>query len=151
MIATAEHQQQLAGRLRSIRVRLSDATKQGRYFALDAKQTLTSLMMKGKIDRKIARHILGSVVEKAFSSSTKRNKQVVVFGEMVALLWAEEKRKEAMQLENFWNDMGRALPFSLLCGYPITGFEHVGEMGLFLQICAAHSAIIPGAHNRSQG
>ncbi|MDP9275804.1 MAG: MEDS domain-containing protein [Chloroflexota bacterium] len=50
-----------------------------------------------------------------------------VFGEMVALLWAEGDRNGALVLEELWNDLTRRLSFPLLCAYPASFFSTDAE------------------------
>jgi hypothetical protein len=48
---------------------------------------------------------------------------VRVFGEMVALLWADGDRNGALVLEELWNDLTRRMSFPLLCAYPARFFS----------------------------
>jgi signal transduction histidine kinase/CheY-like chemotaxis protein len=62
---------------------------------------------------------------------------------MVALLWAEENYRAAIQLEKLWNELHRTRSFSLFCAYPMQGFEgEVRAVGLG-DVCTAHSRVIP--------
>ena len=45
--------------------------------------------------------------------------RIAVFGELVALLWADGKPPEAIRVEQLWNDLAKSHSFSLLCAYPI--------------------------------
>src|SRR4029434_1895112 len=69
--------------------------------------------------------------------------RVRVFGEMVALLWAEGNMDAALQLEMLCNDLVTLHPFSLLCAYPLRGFTQATHAQPLLTICAAHSHVIP--------
>jgi anti-sigma regulatory factor (Ser/Thr protein kinase) len=59
---------------------------------------------------------------------------------MVALLWDAGDVIGAIELELLWNDLGRTLPFSLLCAYPtasVSGSERAGALGT---VCHLHAA-----------
>jgi signal transduction histidine kinase len=68
---------------------------------------------------------------------------VAIFGEMVALLWAEGKAEAAIRLEQLWNGLAPVESFSLFCAYPMSCFEREEDAGLFLKVCNEHSAVIP--------
>lgn len=53
----------------------------------------------------------GSVISRAAEGRPR----VRIFGEMVALLWAEGMNDAALGLEGLWNDLRKLRPFSLLC------------------------------------
>ena len=64
------------------------------------------------------RHV-GKIVSHAAADGTP----VRVFGEMVALLWAEHNVTAVMRLEELWNAYAEHAEFSLLCAYPTTGLN----------------------------
>src|SRR5262249_9911455 len=69
--------------------------------------------------------------------------RVRAFGEMVPLLWAEGRQDAALALEQLWNDLVARLPLSILCGYPLTTPTDRGDDARVLEICGAHSHVIP--------
>lgn len=139
VIATPEHRDGLAQRLEARGVDLDRAATQGRYIAWDAAETLSRTMQDGRPDVARFANLLGG----ALARVTAAGSRAAVFGEMVALLWAEGKPQDAIQLEHLWNDLARTHAFSLRCAYPISSFgrtpdgEHLGT------ICAMHSHVIP--------
>jgi hypothetical protein len=70
-----------------------------------------------------------------------RFRQALAFGEMVALLWAEKNYQAAVCLEQLWDDLVCTHSFSLLCAYPIQGFNCEEQIPLFQQVCRAHSRV----------
>ena len=67
---------------------------------------------------------------------------VRVYGEVVAVLWAAGHVNAALELEGFWNELGREIPFSLYCGYPresLGGSEHPGAVSA---VCRLHTEVI---------
>jgi hypothetical protein len=85
---------------------------------LDADATLASLLLDGEPDRDRFRSVIGTLLSDVCS---RHPDGVSVYGEMVGLLWSEGRAAAAMRLEEYWNELQRELPFSLLCGYPIEG------------------------------
>ncbi len=66
-----------------------------------------------------------------------------MFGEMVALLWADGQTGAAVDLEAMWNELASQYSFSLLCAYPASAVsgDHLADEVAHLQ--AAHSALRP--------
>ena len=80
----------------------------------------------------------GPIVQQAALAGPVR-----IFGEMVAVLWAEEKTRTAIRLEELWKELATRQTFSLLCAYPMSGFPKQKENLFFLQICHTHSHVYP--------
>jgi PAS domain S-box-containing protein len=111
-----------------------------RYVALDAAETLAKFMVDGWPDERLFADVLGNVIQQAAQASSR---PVRAFGEMVALLWAEGKHEASIRLEELWNDLAQTQSFSLLCAYPMQGFDDEGHGSPFAQICSAHSHVRP--------
>jgi signal transduction histidine kinase len=139
VVSTTEHQDSLSKLLQKQNVDLSSAIASESYFFLDAEETLSSFMVDGNPDADLFRMLLEPLIERA----TKGNRGVVVFGEMVALLWSEKKYDAAIRLEQFWNDLKKDFPFTLYCAYPIEGFGGENLAPLLSYVCSTHSAIVP--------
>src|SRR5580704_9046308 len=142
VVATPSHQNELAKRLSARGLDTSKATTQGRYVVLDAGETLQKMMVNGLVDEARFLDVIGSVLTRV-RSTIDQDARIAVFGEMVALLWAEGKAQEAIRLEQLWNDLATTHSFSLLCAYPITGFNNGSHIEPFLRICAQHSSVVP--------
>src|SRR5439155_510985 len=115
----------------------------GRYFALDAAETLSLFMLDGIPDVVRFRTVIGGVLEQAKATAGDRAR-ATVFGEMVALLWAAGKRDAAIRLEELWNDLAQTHAFSLRCAYPMADFHREEHSAAFRAICERHSGVIPG-------
>jgi PAS domain S-box-containing protein len=142
VVATASHLRDLTKLLSARGLDTDKATAQGRYLALDAGQTLKNVMVNGVVDPERFNETIGSILTRV-RSKIDNDARMVVFGEMVALLWAEGKPEEAVRLERLWNDLGNIHSFSLLCAYPITGFNHGSHIEPFLRICEEHTGVVP--------
>jgi PAS domain S-box-containing protein len=151
VIATQAHQTGLAKRLEARGIDTSKAIHEGRYVLLDASETLPKLMIDGMPDESRFADMIGGVLSRARSAGEGNNAGVMVFGELVALLWAEGKPQAAIRLEQFWNNLALQQSFSLLCAYPITGFNHEKHTELFLKICEQHSDVVPSESYVSLG
>ena len=74
-------------------------------------------------------------------SIPRDNKPIRVYGEMVAVLWAEGNALAAIHLERLWNKLGSQRNFTLLCGYPSSAFQGADMDFAFQDVCACHSQI----------
>ena len=142
VVATNAHRERLAAQLKERGLDLSRAAKQGRYAARDAAETLTKFLVKGRPDGNRFNSLLGSMIAEV-RKGMGGGSRVAIFGEMVALLWARGEAKAALELEGLWNDLARTHAFSLRCAYPTNGFGRIGDGEAFLQICEAHTGVIP--------
>lgn len=143
IVATAAHRAALADLLRSEGVRLSDAVDEGRYVALDAAETLDQFLVNGFPDEKLFQKVIGDVISCSASNSTREYDKVVIFGEMVTLLWQRGEAQVAIHLEQLWNRLAEHYSFHLRCGYPISSFDQNVHKELFNQICTEHVVVIP--------
>jgi excisionase family DNA binding protein len=139
LVATGAHRQGLEERLQADGLDLADALAAGRYVSLDAAETLSRFMVDESPDAERFSDVLGGIVARA----AEGGRRVRIFGEMVALLWAQGNHAAALQLEELWNDLARTHSFSLFCAYPMD--ELVGEAHTerLTEICSEHSRLIP--------
>ena len=143
VIATKTHLDGLGARLRARGFDTATAISQGRYVPIDAEETLPRVMANGQVDETRFNEIIGDLLTRAGTAADCPDSRVAVFGELVALLWAEGKREEAIRVEQLWNNLARKHYFSLLCAYPITGFDNDPHIEPFLKMCAQHSGVVP--------
>jgi hypothetical protein len=138
VVTIGKRRQALARRLAARGFDVGVPTRQGRYAALDAQETLWQLMRDGRPDADRFHTVIGGVIGR-LSRSTGRHR-VAVFGEMVALLWQQGKHQSALRLEHMWNDLAQRQGFALCCAYPRAGFGTQHEAS-FMRICAQHSHV----------
>lgn len=119
VIATKAHAEMLNKGLASKGIDLQAVRDRGLYITLDARQTLDKFMRGGMPDWNLFSDTIGALLAKA----TLNGKSVRAYGEMVALLWEDNNPDAVLELENFWNDMGKTYEFSLYCGYPARRFS----------------------------
>ena len=143
VLATASHRTELERRLSSRGLDTEKAALQGRYITLDASETLPRILVNGVVDEARFKAIVGSLLNQAKNATQGKDCRIAVFGELVALLWAEGKPQEAIRVEQLWNDLAKTYAFSLLCAYPITGFDNERHIEPFLKMCGEHSGVVP--------
>ncbi len=144
VIASKVHRDGLSRLLKERGFDVASAIRRGRYVVLDAAETLSKFMRDGWPDAARFAALAGGICEQAKAASEGDPPRVAVFGEMVALLWAEGKPEAAIRLEQLWNDLAQKHSFALRCAYPITAFNRDEYDEPFLRICAGHTAVIPG-------
>jgi PAS domain S-box-containing protein len=143
VIATTDHRDGLARRLKARGLDIARVIETGRYIPLDAAETLSKFMLEGWPEAARFGEVIGSVIERARSAAEGDRSRVFAFGEMVALLWAEGKSGSALQLEQLWNDLATKHSFSLRCAYPMMAFDREEHGEPLLKICAEHDSVIP--------
>lgn len=142
VIATPEHRANLEQRLLAGELTTAPAHARGVYIAVDAAETLSSFMVDGQPDTASFTAEVGRTIERAAHGSQR---QLRIFGEMVALLWGEGNQAAAIRLEELWNELGATTthPFSLCCAYPMRNFAGKANAAGFDAICASHSHVVP--------
>lgn len=136
-IATAAHLGALDTRLRARGFDVDRAIIQDRYIPLDAASVLAQFMLNGWPDEQRFRAFVQGVLARARRGAPR----VRAFGEMVAILWARGEHAATVHLERLWHAACHEHDFSLLCGYPKTGFASDAHAAI-AQICAAHSDVV---------
>src|SRR6202521_5190520 len=91
VIATKAHQDGLAQRLKARGVDTAKAISQGRYVLLDAHETLPRFMANGSVDETRFINTISDVLTRVHNAADDKDSCVAVFGELVALLWADGK------------------------------------------------------------
>ena len=141
IIATPAHIGAIENRLACYALDLNSLREAGRYLSLDAAQTLAQLVTDSAPDQGKFDQVVGAVLRHATKSSA--NGFVFAFGEMVALLCADNRAPAAVSLERLWNTLAHQCHFSLYCAYPLVCFGDQPDLDVLSQICAEHSLTIP--------
>jgi signal transduction histidine kinase len=139
VVATPEHRASLAEQLQVAGLDVRTAQESGQYFVLDAAELLTRFMVDGMPEPDRFAKLFGGLVTQAATGG----RPVRVFGEMVALLWAEGNHAGTVRLEELWNGLRETHPFILFCAYPITGLDGDALAQPFSDVCLAHAQLIP--------
>jgi signal transduction histidine kinase len=139
VVATPKHARSLERRLSSSGRNINAAANADQYIFLDAAETLNSIVSKGYPKQERFAKVVGRLVARA----AKRGQRVRIFGEMVALLWADKKQEAAIRLEEMWNGLGRTHAFSLFCAYPMKGLKGEEHTEPLEHVCNSHTHVIP--------
>lgn len=142
VVATRLHLATLERRLAARGLDLSVARGEGRYVTADAQTMLEQLLTDGCVDEPKALSVLNALIRGVCGRLNADGEPVRVFafGEMVALLAAQEGHEEAVRLEELWNTLSGVYTFTLCCGYPMSVFgpRHAAP---FVRICGTHSHV----------
>jgi DNA-binding NarL/FixJ family response regulator len=144
VIMTNSHRSGLKDRLIAQGIDVSDATKNKRLVILDADQALSEFMDADGPSRERFLLNFSDLIRRAPAAAVANNKRVIVFGEMVAVLWAQKKYEAAIRLEELWNELALTCSFYLCCAYPASAFQERLIGGPYARICAQHSDVVSG-------
>jgi DNA-binding NarL/FixJ family response regulator len=141
-VMTSSHRSGLEKRLIAQRFEVSEAINNGRLAIYDADQALSQFMDAAGPSRERFLLQFGDIVRRARAAAVAKNRRVVIFGEMVAVLWAREQYEAAIRLEGLWNELALTCPFYLCCAYPANGFPETLARDSFAAVCAQHSDVV---------
>lgn len=136
VVARPVHWAAIRERLVAARIPVDREIAHGRIIVKDAMDTL----------RRISRH--GAPDPAAFESGVATAVRGLcelgpfrAYGEMVDILAQRGDFDDATALEGLWNDLGRTVPFTLLCGYSAAHFVASPAHRSLREICAAHGDV----------
>jgi PAS domain-containing protein len=150
VVATPAHCAAFKNELRARGIDVDTAIKRGHYIELDAAETLDKLLVDGWPNEQRFEEIIGGLISGA-GAMVGHGHRVVVYGEMVALLWDQGKQDATVHLEKLWNELSGKHSFFLLCGYPIGAFDRLEHRRAFFNICGEHSHVNPAESYPSDG
>jgi hypothetical protein len=146
VVATELHRRPFEAALTAKGVDVAAARASGRYVVLDAETTMRRFLVGNWPDRCDFEETIGALIRR----SCDTGRPVRVYGEMVALLWDAGQVNAAIELETLWNELASALPFSLLCAYPIRSVAGDAHLDAFADVCRLHSSVV-GARRTPDG
>jgi PAS domain S-box-containing protein len=142
VVAMPRHRDGFLRRITSLDV--YRAIAEGRLVLLDARETLSRLMVGGMPQRDRFRDALGDVLAQV--AKQRPGARIRAYGEMVELLWCDGLRSAAIRLEELWNEAIDAHGLSLLCAYTMTNFFKNGRLDpQFGDVCRTHTQVIAPA------
>ena len=138
LIATAAHRSECESRMTAVGADLAAAAASGAYTALDAGSLMRSFLAGDRDQPGGFMPVITDVLRRATAAGP-----AVVFGEIVAQLWADGHLSAAVELESLWNELARSFPFSLVCAYPAPGpLTPPDEAARLGEVAALHSAVL---------
>jgi diguanylate cyclase (GGDEF)-like protein len=141
VVATSAHRRAFAGALTEDGIDVVTAVGEGRLVVLDASETLERFMVGGRPDSERFRDTFTEILDRA---SLRGERQVRIYGEMVALLWERGDADSTIALGDLWNDLAKIRRFLLLRAYPMRAFDDEASGAAFKRICEQHQLVIPG-------
>jgi hypothetical protein len=143
LIATREHVACFQTCFTASGIDVGAETARGMLTVLDAQETLDQFMRDGVPLAQPFHDTISPVL----TAVSKRfpGKPIRAYGEMVDVLWKQDRTAAAIRLEALWNDLARSHTFKLLCGYAMGSFYKGSATA---DICAVHSHVISesGSH-----
>lgn len=109
LVAVPEHLREIEDDLRA-----HGEWEPERISVLDAAETLESITSDGWVEADAFDRVVGGAIRSAAAGG----RPVRAYGEMVSLLWQAGDVLATFEVEALWDDLGRQVPFSLLCSYP---------------------------------
>ncbi len=110
LLATREHWSAVSLLLKGNAFDPRRAIDSGRLSYRDAHETLRRIMVNGAPDPESFQQIIGEILR-------PNGERVRVYGEMVDLLWKDNRLPAALRLEDLWRRVVEETGVSLLCGY----------------------------------
>jgi DNA-binding NarL/FixJ family response regulator len=141
-VITRSHREGLLERLIAQGFDVDEVTKQGRLVVLDAVEALNGFMDADEPNRERFLLEFGKVIRTTEATALVKNTPLVIFGEMVALLWEQKKYDAAVRLEQLWNQLALKHSFYLCCAYPATEFQGELKGDRYAAICTEHTNVV---------
>jgi len=138
-VVTPEHRDAFQRRLVAEGLEVAALIERGQLTVLDAADTLSKFMTHGQPEARLFMPLVGGLID----GVAARFPRVRAYGEMVNLLWKDGDLPAALRLEELWNDLGRARPFSLHCAYAMDNFDRATHCCALQGVHHSHSHLIP--------
>ena len=145
IVATDEHLATLDTLLLLKGYDLQELKNKNRYLTFEANDLLSKFMVAGWPDEELFFKAVTEIIKRV-----KNNNKVRVYGEMVAILWAQGHSGATVRLEHLWTKLCRQEEFMLFCAYPKIGFTQDITASIN-HICSAHNKMISGEVNVHSG
>lgn len=138
IIANQSHTDSILEHLRARFIDVERAKHIGDLIILDADDTLATFMKDDEPDPSSFKRHVGDVIAQALGGRVRT--PVRAYGEMVDVLWKQQKPEAAIKLEILWNELATTHAFSLLCAYAIGNFYKQTQQ--YEAVCAQHTRVI---------
>jgi len=143
VFATKRHRDDLSRELKVQGVEVDAVIQRGAFVSLDAAEVLSAFMVNDRPDPFRFFEAFDKLIVSVTMAANARHPRVAVFGEAVALLWAEGNVEAAIQLEKLGNVLACTHEVDILCAYPFS--LHIQKDGhAFRTVCEEHSAVYVG-------
>jgi hypothetical protein len=119
------------------------AMADGRFQLYDRDKTLEQICVAGQPNRNRFETVVGGALENVPAE------RIRAYGEMVGKLWSDDRRAEAILLEQMWNELQTKIAFSLFCSYSIDVFGEDFELSRIDPVLCTHTHLFPGGLDRA--
>jgi len=116
------------------------ARARGGLVVLDADEMLRLFLIGSRPDPGGFDLIIGGLIRRPAAAG----RAVRLYAEMAALLWDAGHPRAAIELEALWNELGRRVSFSLLCGHQGRAAPGTGHPAALQELCDLHEAALGG-------
>jgi hypothetical protein len=137
VIATPDHRRSFEERLAGAGVDVAAARARGSYLEFDANEKIRGFMVGDRPDPAGFWQVVSPLLRQAAQAA----QPVLVFGEMVSLLWDAGLVNAAIEVEVMWNELGDQHPFSLLCAYPARPVTCSHYLDALTEVCRTHTEV----------
>jgi signal transduction histidine kinase len=137
VIATPEHRGKIEAALAETGIAVEELRADSRLVSVDAAATLERFMSDGAPDAGRFRSVASELLDRV------GDREVRVYGEMVALLWEDGNVSGTVALEDLWNRLGATRAYTLFCSYPMDAFADPDTSEAFRAVCEKHTGVIP--------
>lgn len=135
--ATRPHLAAIQTGLTGLAVNVRAARESGRYVEWEAEPTLASLRLGDDVDPAA----FWATAAPVLRAAADRSGPVVLFGEMVALLWQDGNLGAVIELEAMRNELAAQFPFAMVCAYPADRMPAGAGADELAEVCRAHTAV----------
>jgi len=139
LIATRSHGEAILEQMTAMAFDPLKQMEQGDLVMLDAHEVLGRFMVDDMPDTVGFADTIAPIMDAAAGSG---NRVIRAYGEMVDVLWNDDKKAGAVSLEVLWNHVIARRKLSLLCGYRLEGISSGDESK---RICNLHSHVVAAA------
>jgi DNA-binding NarL/FixJ family response regulator len=141
VIVDSERLLAIPGLLQARGVDVDLASQEGRFVLLDVADVLSLFMVDGWPDEARFWQVTGSLIDAAATASTNKQRRVTACGECSMSLWREGHGPAAVRVEHLCDQLTKAYPVDIWCGYSRMTVSDDSEREIFRRICAQHSAV----------
>jgi DNA-binding NarL/FixJ family response regulator len=142
IVATEATRAGITHRLQARHLTVSALLERGQYLEHDSPAILSQMVRDGRLDRERLRESADAFDQFRLGAPSGSGGRLTVVSDVAISLCRNGDFGAALDLERFWNELTRALPFFTVCSYPTECFETPAARDQLSRICAEHSAVI---------
>jgi hypothetical protein len=147
IVAPAQRVDQLFDRLATARLHPKGLVDSGQLAVLDSAAILDKLSSNGLTDWARFRGLLGPVM----AQLRPHGRGTRIYSEIANMLWEAGDTEAAIRLEELWNALAGAYPFSLFCGYTMDTQCERAYAAPLEELGRTHSDILGSADDEQFG